>query len=104
MYAVELYRALSDDHSVQAAHDRGLIALEGLAIPAEKRPTLLVRDGVDANQVFPGRGSPETSPKSATGLGSVLGSLKGPNAKQPSGSRITACNSLDAHATHTGLQ
>ena len=52
VFAAAFYRKLGFGDSVQAAFDEGRVALMLQGIPEEKTPVLLVRNGVDASQVF----------------------------------------------------
>lgn len=51
IFAGSFYRALAFGLSVQNAFDQGLTALAVANIPEEETPQLLVKDGVDPNQV-----------------------------------------------------
>lgn len=52
IFAASFYRALGFGRSVQNAFDQGLVALSVTNIPEEAIPKLLVKDGVDPNQII----------------------------------------------------
>ena len=51
IFAASFYRALGFGRSVQNAFDQGLVALSVTNVPEEDIPKLLVKDGVDPNQI-----------------------------------------------------
>lgn len=51
IFAASFYRALGFGRSVQNAFDQGLVALSVANIPEEDIPQLLVKDGIDPNQI-----------------------------------------------------
>jgi len=52
VFAASMYRAIGFNKSVQDAYDQGVTALLLEDIPEQHTPELLVKDGVDASQVF----------------------------------------------------
>ena len=51
-FAASFYRAVGYGHSVNDAFEQGKVALMLQGIPEETTPTLLVREGVDADALF----------------------------------------------------
>src|SRR5947209_11785834 len=64
IFAASFYRALGFGRTVQNAFDQGLVALSMTNISEEDIPKLLVKDGVDPNQIVlvDGRKTRVTSP------------------------------------------
>ncbi|HYZ83725.1 MAG TPA: hypothetical protein VE621_04960 [Bryobacteraceae bacterium] len=56
-YTKYFYRGLADGYPVGMAHDNAVLELRSQSVPDEQIPKLLLRDGVDANEVYllPGR-------------------------------------------------
>ncbi|MFN8443137.1 MAG: CHAT domain-containing protein [Caldilineaceae bacterium] len=52
LFAASFYRAIGFGHSIQNAFDQGRAALLLKGIPLEDAPTLLVKTGVDANNIL----------------------------------------------------
>jgi hypothetical protein len=50
-FAASLYRAIASGVSMKKAFDLGVIQLRVLRIPEEHNPRLLVREGVNAEEV-----------------------------------------------------